>query len=288
MFFIIDSGSTKSDWVLLDDENNQSFYSTMGFNPYFHDEKTIVDAIKENKSIMEYASKIDGVYFYGAGCSSDELNKIVENAFKIVFPNASVKVGHDLTACAYATYQGKPAISCIIGTGSNSCYFDGETIYEEIPALGYILGDEGSGSYFGKQLLSNFLYKKLPKHIEEDFIVEYQLTKDIIVDKVYMQPNANVYLASLSKFISKHASEKYFKDMVYEGMKKFLEIHVCCFKNHKEVDVHFIGSISHVFQDELKQAAAELDIKIGQIIQKPIGGLVNYHLNHFFLVKSVK
>lgn len=288
MFFIIDSGSTKSDWVLLDDENNQSFYSTMGFNPYFHDEKTIVDAIKENKSIMEYASKIDGVYFYGAGCSSDELNKIVENAFKIVFPNASVKVGHDLTACAYATYQGKPAISCIIGTGSNSCYFDGETIYEEIPALGYILGDEGSGSYFGKQLLSNFLYKKLPKHIEEDFIAEYQLTKDIIVDKVYMQPNANVYLASLSKFISKHATETYFKQMVYEGMKKFLEVHVCCYSNYKEVDVHFIGSISHVFQDELKQAAKELEINIGQIIQKPIGGLVNYHLNHFFLVKSVK
>jgi glucosamine kinase len=286
MFFIIDSGSTKSDWVLLDDDNNQTFFSTMGFNPYFHSEDIIIAAIKDNKEIMNFASKIDAVYFYGAGCSSDELNKIVENAFKKVFIKAQVKVGHDLTACAYATYQGKPAISCIIGTGSNSCFFDGENIYEEVPALGYILGDEGSGSYFGKLLLSNYLYKKLPKHIEEDFRNEYQLTKDKIIDKVYLQANANVYLASLSKFVSKHAEEPFFKNMVYEGMKKFLEIHVCCYSNHKEVDVHFIGSISHVFQDELKKAAQELNIKIGQIIQKPIGGLVNYHINHFFLVKT--
>jgi N-acetylglucosamine kinase-like BadF-type ATPase len=286
MFFIIDSGSTKSDWVLLDDDNNQTFFSTMGFNPYFHSEEMIVSEIKKDIEIIKYAEKIDAVYFYGAGCSSVELNKIVERAFKKVFENAIVHVDHDLTACAYSTYQGKPAISCIIGTGSNSCYFDGETLYEEVPALGYILGDEGSGSYFGKQLLASYLYKKLPKHIEDDFRNEYQLTKDIIVDKVYMQDNANVYLASLSKFISRHADDTYFKQMVYEGMKKFLEIHVCCYKNYKNLDVHFIGSISHVFQNELKQVADELDVKIGQIIQKPIGGLVNYHLNHFFLVKT--
>lgn len=288
MFFIIDSGSTKSDWVLLDNENNQQFFSTMGFNPYFHSEEIIISAIQESDAIMNFASVVDGVFFYGAGCSSSELNLIVENAFRKIFINADVHVGHDLTACAYATYQGKPSISCIIGTGSNSCYFDGDKVYEEIPALGYILGDEGSGSYFGKQLLSNYLYKKLPKHIEDDFINEYGLTKDEIVDRVYMKPNANVYLASLSKFVSKHAEEPYFKNMVYEGMKKFLEIHVLCYSNYKDVDVHFIGSISHVFQEELKQAAHELNVTIGQIIQKPIGGLVNYHLNHFFLVKSVK
>lgn len=286
MFFIIDSGSTKSDWVLIDQNHNQSFFSTMGFNPYFHTEDVIVESIQEHSGIMTFANKIEAVYFYGAGCSSPVLNSIVEDAFKKVFPKAKVSVDHDLTACAYSTFQGKPAISCIIGTGSNSCFFDGNKIYEEVPALGYILGDEGSGSYFGKQLLSSFLYKKLPEHIHKDFVDQYKLTKDIIVDRVYMKPNANVYLASFSKFISKHADEPYFKQMVYEGMKKFMELHVCCFKNFSELDVHFIGSIAHVFEVELKKAAKELNVNVGQIIQKPIGGLVNYHLNHFFLVKN--
>jgi glucosamine kinase len=286
MFFIIDSGSTKSDWVLIDKDHNQTFFSTMGYNPYFHTEDIIEESIRGNADIMKFADKVDSVYFYGAGCSSAALNAIVESGFQKVFKNAKISVDHDLTACAFSTYQGKPSISCIIGTGSNSCYFDGDKIYEEVPALGYILGDEGSGSYFGKQLLSNYLYKKLPAHLHKDFVDEYKLTKDIIVDRVYMKPNANVYLASLSKFISKHAEEPFFKQMVYEGMKKFMEIHVCCYPNFKEVDTHFIGSISHVFKNELMKAADELHVKVGQIIQKPIGGLVNYHLNHFFLVKN--
>ncbi len=285
MFLIIDSGSTKSDWVLLDDENNQTLFTTMGFNPYFHNEKTIIDAILENEGLKKCANKVVTVYFYGAGCSSPELNLIVENAFRKVFTEADIFVGHDLTACAYSTYQGKPSISCIIGTGSNSCFFDGDKVSEVIPALGYILGDEGSGSYFGKQLLSSFLYKKLPKNVEEDFIKEFKLNKDIIVENVYMKPNANVYLASFMKFISKHAQEDFFKTMVYEGMKKFIEIHVCCYKNYKYTDVHFIGSLAFIFKNELQKAADELDVKIGQIIQKPIGGLVNYHLNHLYLVK---
>jgi N-acetylglucosamine kinase-like BadF-type ATPase len=286
MFIIVDSGSTKSDWVILDSEYNQTFESTMGFNPYFHDERTIVSAIQENQGIMKNAEKIQAIYFYGAGCSGETLNSIVRNALSVVFFHAKVYVDHDLTACAYATYQGKPAISCIIGTGSNSCFFDGESISEEVPALGYVLGDEGSGSYFGKQLLSQFLYKKMPKHIEADFRKEYDLTKDKIIDKIYMSPNANVYLASFSRFISKHHTEPYFKKMVFDGMKKFLEFHVCCYPNHKEVEVHFIGSIAQVFSEELKNAAADFDINIGQIIQKPIGGLVKYHLNHFFLSNS--
>ncbi len=285
MFLIIDSGSTKSDWVLLDDENNQTFFTTMGFNPYFHDEKTIIDAILANDGLKKCANKVVSVHFYGAGCSSPELNLIVENAFRKVFTEADVFVGHDLTACAYATYQGKPSISCIIGTGSNSCYFDGDKVSEVIPALGYILGDEGSGSYFGKQLLASFLYKKLPKNVEEDFIKEFDLNKDKIVENVYMKPNANVYLASFMKFISKHAEEEFFKTMVYEGMKKFIETHVCCYENYKSTDVHFIGSLAFIFKNELQKAADELGVKIGQIIQKPIGGLVNYHLNHLYLVK---
>lgn len=280
MFLIIDSGSTKSDWVLIDKEEKQTFFTTMGFNPYFHDEKIISEAIRAKREIMHFSHEINEVYFYGAGCSSEALNSIVERGFKSVFPQAKIHVGHDLAACAYATYQGRAAISCILGTGSNSCYFDGVNVVEVVPALGYILGDEASGAYFGKQLLANFLYHKLPKHIEEDFLLEFNLDKNKIVENVYKKPNANVYLASFSKFISKHADEEFFKQMVYEGMKKFMELHVCCYENHREVDVHFIGSIAHVFKNELSKAAQELGVRVGQIIQKPIVGLVNYHLNH--------
>ena len=233
MYFIIESGSTKSDWVLVDNKNNQSFFSTMGFNPYFHSADIIEAELKKNNDIMQLASGIKGIYFYGAGCSSPELNQIVEEGLRRIFPSASILVEHDLLACAYATYNGNPGISCIIGTGSNSCYFDGQNLLEEVPALGYVLGDEGSGSYFGKQLLSSFLYHHLPAEIEADFIATYQLDKDQIVDRVYREPNANVFIASFMPFIAKHKAHPFFSEMVFNGFKHFMKVHVCCYDNYK-------------------------------------------------------
>ncbi|MDP4638210.1 MAG: ATPase [Crocinitomicaceae bacterium] len=288
MYFIVESGSTKSDWVLVDSKNNQSFYSTMGFNPYFHSSELIENELKKHVDILAVADEILGVYFYGAGCSSDEMNKIVEIGLQRIFKNASVLVNHDLLACAYATYSGKPGISCIIGTGSNSCLFDGEELSEVVPALGYILGDEGSGSYFGKQLLSNFLYHKLPANVEADFIATYKLDKDQIVNHVYREPNANVYIASFMPFIAKHKEEAFFSEMVYQGFKKFMEVHVCCYPNFEETEVHFVGSLSKIFEAELNQAASELGISITSIIQKPVSGLVNYHLNYILNQQTIK
>lgn len=288
MHFIVESGSTKSDWVLVDSKNNQSFYSTMGFNPYFHSSELIENELKKHVDILAVADEILGVYFYGAGCSSDEMNKIVEIGLQRIFKNASVLVNHDLLACAYATYSGKPGISCIIGTGSNSCLFDGEELSEVVPALGYILGDEGSGSYFGKQLLSNFLYHKLPANVEADFIATYKLDKDQIVNHVYREPNANVYIASFMPFIAKHKEEAFFSEMVYQGFKKFMEVHVCCYPNFEETEVHFVGSLSKIFEAELNQAASELGISITSIIQKPVSGLVNYHLNYILNQQTIK
>jgi N-acetylglucosamine kinase-like BadF-type ATPase len=288
MYFIVESGSTKSDWVLVDSKNNQSFYSTMGFNPYFHSSDLIETELKKQVDILAVADEIQGVYFYGAGCSSDEMNEIVHVGLKRIFKNATVVVDHDLLACAYATYTGSPAISCIIGTGSNSCLFDGEEITEVVPALGYILGDEGSGSYFGKQLLSNFLYHKLPAHVEADFIATYKLDKDQIVNHVYREPNANVYIASFMPFIAKHKGEPFFSDMVYAGFKRFMEVHVCCYDNFQNTEVHFVGSLSKIFESELNKAAGELGVTVTSIIQKPVTGLVNYHLNYILNKQTVK
>jgi N-acetylglucosamine kinase-like BadF-type ATPase len=252
----------------------------MGFNPYFHSSDLIETELKKVEKIVAIASDIKGVYFYGAGCSSEELNETVKAGLEKVFVNAKIIVDHDLLACAYATYSGRPQISCIIGTGSNSCYFDGEQVSEVVPALGYILGDEGSGSFFGKQLIANFLYHRLPKEIEQDFIAEYNLSKDDLIEHVYMMPNANVFIASFMPFIAKHKDNPYFKDMVREGFKKFIDVHVTCYNNYKEVEVNFVGSISQIFEQELREAADFYNVTIGSLIRRPAEALVAYHLKY--------
>ncbi|MCE3295838.1 MAG: hypothetical protein K0R65_1552 [Crocinitomicaceae bacterium] len=278
MFFIVDSGSTKSDWVLVDKTGHQALFSTVGFNPYFHPEAVISETVRKHPGIMQHAAEIQAVYFYGAGCADPAMQEIVANALKGIFVNANIAVDQDLMACAHATYSGKPAISCIIGTGSNSCFFDGKTLHKKSPSLGYILGDEGSGSYFGKQLLAAYFYGQLPQNLADAFTKEFALTRDELVERIYRQGSANVYLASFTTFIAGHASEPYLKEMVYAGMKKFMEIHVCCYPGYRETEVHFVGSIAYVFEAELKRAATELEITIGTIIQKPVDALVAYHL----------
>ena len=280
MIFIVESGSTKSDWVLIDDKNNQSFYSTMGFNPYFHSSDLIEAELKKNSPMMLVAYQITDVYFYGAGCSSEKMNDIVRQGLARVFTNAKINVDHDLVACAYATFMGRPAISCIIGTGSNSCYFDGQEVSEVVPALGYILGDEGSGSYFGKKLLSAYLYHHLPSHLSRDFEEMYGMDKDAIVDKVYREPNANVFIASFMPFIAKHSDEPYFQAMIEAGFKHFMEVHVCCYPNYKEADIHFVGSLAGIFRAALDRAAASLGVSVTSVLRKPVEGLVNYHLKY--------
>jgi glucosamine kinase len=282
MILIADSGSTKCDWAIVDDEKNIIKFTTIGINPYFHDEDFIAEELLKNTDLMKYSQLVKAVYFYGAGCSSKRLKAVVENALNGIFLEAKIMVDHDLVAAAFSTYQDEPAITCILGTGSNSCHFDGDTVREEVPALAYILGDEGSGSYFGKKLLSLFLYKQLPDYMNDALIHEYALTKDIIIDKVYMKPHANVYLASFMKFITKFKHEKFVIDMVKDGMLAFMKIHVLCFKNYKTEKTHFIGSIAFYFEDVLREAAKELNINVGSISKQPIEGLVKYHVNHHF------
>jgi N-acetylglucosamine kinase-like BadF-type ATPase len=280
MYFVVESGSTKSDWVLIENKNSQSFYSTMGFNPYFHSSDLIEEELKKNIELAALSERVEGIYFYGAGCSSPELNNIVKVGLSHVFKNAEIVVDHDLLACAYSTYTGRPVISCILGTGSNSCYFDGTNLSEEVPALGYILGDEGSGSFFGKQLLSSYLYKRLPAEMEKDFNQTYQYDKNDLIEFVYKRPNANVFIASFMPFIAKHKENQFVKNMVVDGFKKFMEIHVCCFTNYRDVEVNFVGSISDIFEAELREAAKEFNINIGRIIRRPVESLVEYHLNY--------
>lgn len=278
MILIAESGSTKTDWVLVGQNNNLSYFKTMGFNPFFHASEFIAEKIKSNSDLNASSLKVTRVYFYGAGCSSKNMSSIIQKGLKQVFNNADISVDHDLLACAYATYEGEPSISCILGTGSNSCYFDGENLIEEVPAIAYVLGDEGSGSYYGKKLLRDYLYNLLPLNIKEDLEKQLGISKSIIFENVYMKPHANVYLASFMKFINTQYHTDYVVNMIEQGMEEFIKIHVCCYPNYKNVKTHFIGSISKLFERELKKAAELHDVKLGNIVRKPVDNLVQYHL----------
>lgn len=278
MLLVADSGSTKCDWVLVQDGKPFKRFSTMGFNPYFHNEAVISGTLRRKQALYEHLADIDQAFFYGAGCSSDELRQVVARALYSILPNARVHVGHDLDAAAFATFNGEPGIACILGTGSNSCYFDGKTVREEVPALAYILGDEGSGAYYGKKLLADFLYKRLPGNMSGALVEEFGLTKDMVMENVYMKPHANVYLAGFMRFIHRFKEEPYVQEMILAGKKAFLDTHVRCFPEHRDVPAHFVGSVAYFFSDQLHQAAAELGVLVGNIDKQPIDGLVRYHL----------
>ncbi|MGB1037119.1 MAG: hypothetical protein ACPGYY_00595 [Bacteroidia bacterium] len=274
MILVADSGSTKCDWILIDGDQNQHKTHTMGFNPFFHSSALVADKLMEN----ELRHEVSEIYFYGAGCSSDERNHIINIGLKNVFTNASIiKVDHDLTGAAIASCQGEEGIACIIGTGSNSCYFDGKNVHEEVPALGYILGDEGSGSYFGKIMLSEWLYNRMPPQLAEAFQKEYNLSKEGIFEAVHHKPNPNVYLASFMRFASANLDHTYFKEMIYEGMAKFINIHVWCYDNFREVPVNFVGSIAYYFRDVLEEVARNHRFTVGKIERRPIEPLAAYH-----------
>jgi glucosamine kinase len=279
-YLVVESGSTKSDWILISGEE-QIRYSTMGLNPYFHDSETVYQALIGNDGLTGIREEISAVYFYGAGCSAPELNAIISEGLQRFFGSAHIQVDHDLTACAFATFKGDPIISCIIGTGSNSCFYDGHEIREAVPALGYILGDEGSGSFFGKRLLTDFLYHKLPGELASHLRDECALSKTVIVENVYRKPNANVYLASFMPVLAKFRESEYVQKLLTKGFGLFLKEHVQCFQEYPSVKTSFVGSIASIFDKELLSACLTHGVNCGEIIRKPIDGLVRYHVDRF-------
>lgn len=278
MIVVADSGSTKTDWYVADGEN-RTMFQTMGFNPFFHSTSLIDSEMKKNVSFSEIANKVQKVFYYGAGCSSFERNQIVKDALQNFFSNAiEIGVEHDLFAAALATCEDKPGISCIIGTGSNSCYFDGKEVYEEVPALGYILGDEGSGAFIGKRLAADWLYKRMPSEIHSKLQKAFNLSKEEIFNRVYNQPNPNVYLAHFMVFARENIENPYMKEVVYNALATFANIHIWCYSNFRSVPVHFVGSVAYYFQDILREVAKNHNFKVGNVERKPIEPLLNYHI----------
>ncbi|MDB4347320.1 N-acetylglucosamine kinase [Bacteroidia bacterium] len=279
MLLVADSGSTKCDWLLSQSGKEDGKFSTIGFNPYFRNTESIEAEIRNNEELCDVAPSIDQLYFYGAGINNKEMQDVLHSALQSIFINADLVVDHDLIGSVYATCGDNPGISCILGTGSNACYYDGTSVYQAVPSLSYILGDEASGSYFGKKLIAGYLYKELPAEIHKSFVAEFGLTKEEIFEAVYRKPNANVYLASYSKFLGKHKEHAWVGDMIFNGFNTFINTHIAKYENHQEVPVHFVGSLAVHFQDILRSACEVHGITVGKIIKKPVSNLLTYHWN---------
>lgn len=289
MIFIAESGSTKCDWVLIDKNGKEvGRWNTMGFNPYFHSSDLIRHKMNQVRGLAPFTHEVSAVWFYGAGCSSTPLKSIVNEGLKQVFPNAEIHVDHDLNAAAFALYSGKPEIACILGTGSNSCYFDGYKVREEVPALAYVLGDEGSASWIGKRIIADYLYKRMPQDLVEDFEDTYRTTKDEIIQKVYNEPHANVYLAEFSRFAGDHAGHRWIRAMVANGFAKFIDIHVRCFQEAETAEVNFVGSVAKQFEDILKTEVTKAGFCYGRTQAKPVNLLVNYHIERLGVLEHLK
>ncbi|KAA3634494.1 MAG: hypothetical protein DWQ02_11340 [Bacteroidetes bacterium] len=282
MVLIADSGSTKCDWVLKLSDGEFLEFNTIGYNPLFHPEKQIIEALESQEKLRKHKEGIEEIYFFGAGNSTPKAKSKLILVLKKVFPNAGIIEPYtDVHGAALATYDGRDCISCILGTGANAIFFDGQKILSGKPALGYILGDEGSGAYFGKKLLAAYLNKLLPDHIQEDFFNQYGLMKKDIIERVYRGERPNAFLASFMPFISKHREDESIQKMLQKGFRSFLLIQVMCYEQFRKVPVHFVGSVAHYFQDEINQEANRLGIQTGQFIQRPINQLKLLNLQYF-------
>ena len=278
MILIADSGSTKCSWALCNKKQGLiREIKTIGFNPYFITKTDILLHLKKSE-LKNYRKNVKKIFFYGAGCSSAKQNNLIKEPLEDFFKNAKIIVNHDLNAACYAMYNNNPNITCILGTGSNSCYYDGENIIENAPALGFLIGDEASGNYFGKKLLNLYFNHNLPIKLKQKFEDQFETDLGNIKEKIYNNTRANVYLAKYFPFISQNKNHQEIKDLIYESLNNFFLLHICCYKNYKKVEINFIGSVAYALADEINIVANEKNCTIGNIIKNPIHNLIKYHL----------
>jgi N-acetylglucosamine kinase-like BadF-type ATPase len=284
MILIADGGSTKVDWIALDENKNQLFkVRTPGLNPAVVPENVLKERILSAKEFSENLDKVSQIFFYGAGCGTVVATKILKDLFQELFINAKVIVEEDMLAAVYAATGSDPAIVCILGTGSNSCYYDGSNTQMNTVSLGYMLMDEASGNYFGKRLIRNYFYKTMPNHIADKFETSYDLTPDTIKRNLYKEPNPNTYLADFASFMFQFKEESYVQDLMESGFDEFFITRVLPFKKDKSTPIYFIGSIAHYFYDILKKVADKYELNLAGAIQRPIDNLIKYHKE--FLIK---
>lgn len=276
MLLIADSGSTKTDWCIVLNDTLIKRIETKGMNPFFQSEEEIRQALTVSLLPQLPEGTFNSVHFYGAGCTLEKapvLRRAIADSLPVV---GNIKAHSDMLAAARGLCGHEAGIACILGTGSNSCFYDGKEIVSNISPLGFILGDEGSGAVLGKLLIGDVLKNQLPPAIKEAFLKEFDLTAPEIIDRVYRQPFPNRFLASLSPFIARHLEEPALRALVFNSFTAFLRRNVMQY-DYGHYPVHFIGSVAHCYKEILQEAAQETGVSIGKILQSPMEGLISYH-----------
>lgn len=278
MKLIADSGSTKTTWILIENEQLKATVNTAGMNPYFHTSESL-DAIL-TADLLPYVvpDHVREIHFYGAGCSTEKNDTLIRESLQSHFHKANIFVYHDILGAARALFANRPGISCILGTGCNCCYYDGQTLLSKVDSLGYLFGDEGAGSYLGKGFMEAYLKKRLPTDLREAFDERYHYTLEDILNALYNRPYPNRFLASFSEFLHPNKSHPFVHNLVKGSFLAFFEAQVKQYDHYRELPVGFVGSIAHYYQDILVEAAAAESIQVEKILKSPVDGLFDFHL----------
>jgi N-acetylglucosamine kinase-like BadF-type ATPase len=284
MILIVDSGSTKCDWIAVNNNGKQVLEKirTLGLNPAILKENKLIKIIKSSPELMEHKNNVTHIFFYGAGCGTEKPRLALLKILEDIFINAEVDVQEDTWAAVRATINqdDEAAVVCILGTGSNCSYYDGNILHQRVKSLGYTLMDDASGNYYGKELIRDFYFNHMPEVLKVSFNEKYNLDADYIKNNLYKQPNPNAYLASFAEFMFLNKDSEYIKELIKSGLRRFAKNMILQFKNEIEVvPVHFAGSIAFFSEDEIREVAQELNFKVGNIVRRPIEGLVAYHIS---------
>lgn len=279
MILIVDSGATKSDWIALDEKGKEIFITqTLGLSPEVLTREVIEDRLANNFELSKNRHKVTNLYFYGAGCGTNRMKTYLKKIFKNYFPKAKAEVKEDTFAAIYSTTKiGHQGIVCILGTGSNCSYYDGRQLFQKVTSLGYIPMDDGSGNFFGRKLIRDYYFNKMPQDLVIKFEKEYDLDADNIKENLYKQPNPNTYLATFARFLIENKDHPYCKGVVDKGLQQFVNNYIMQFELATKVPIHFVGSIAFFLKDELTRVLERNDLIPGVIRQRPIEGLVEFH-----------
>jgi len=278
MLLLADSGSTKTDWLLMSKDQDVLSFKTVGFNPYFVDAEYIRSALAPEIKLHPALNAVVSVCFYGTGCSSPPKNKIIEDALAVLFPNAAIEVHHDLLSAGRALFGDKQGIVGILGTGSNSCLYDGQRETESLFSLGYLFGDEGSGAYLGRQYMIKHLKKKVPDEIFKAFEEHCSITPEEIITHVYKKPHPSRFLASFAIFLKSQIDHPFIAQIVDQCFDDFFQEQIQIYPNYRDYTFSCIGSVGYNFRDQLQQAARRSGMTVGHIMASPMPGLREYHL----------
>ena len=276
MLLIADSGSTKCDWVLFKDKSQEPIkIKTKGLNPSVLKRESIEKVLAGSEELLQFKNEITTIYFFGAGCNNSQSIEMLHELFRAVFPNAIVTIKEDTMAAVWATTN-SPAVVCILGTGSNCCYYDGENIHLKVPAMGYMLMDEGSGNYFGKELLKSYYYNQMPEDLKQSFESDFSVNESEVLENLYQNTTPNKYLAEYAVFLFKNKEHPLMASIIKSGFRLFIKNHILQFKEElKTVPLYFVGSIAYFGQDFLMEVLKENGIKASRFVKRPIENVIH-------------